>query len=75
MSVSIIPATSQQENISKILGLAKFSSIMAATPAAVGGGGALVFTGGDFIFAFQGNTTAFWQTTFTADSIWRAWMK
>jgi outer membrane protein assembly factor BamB len=42
---------------------------MAVAPAAVNQGGALVYTGGDFIYAFQGNvTTAFWRYFISGNS-------
>ena len=49
-----------------------FSS-MAAAPAFVTSGGALSYTGGDFIYAFQGGTNSFWRTTILAAPLFRAW--
>ena len=45
-----------------------FSS-MATAPAVVHDGGALVYTGGDFLYAFRGwGTTAFWRYSISANS-------
>ena len=47
--------------LARILGQARFTGIMAASPANIGAGGDLVYAGGDFIYAFQGGTNAFWR--------------
>ena len=47
--------------LARILGQARFTGIMAASPAIIGASGALVYAGGDFIYAFQGGTNAFWR--------------
>ena len=40
----------------------------AVAPAAVSVGGSLVYTGGDFIYALQGGTTAFWRYSIAGNS-------
>ena len=43
--------------------------VPAVAPAAVGAGGKLIWTGGDFIYAFRGNNTnAFWRYQISANS-------
>ena len=50
-------------------GITTSFSAMAVAPAAVLSGGALDYTGGDFIYAFQGNTTtAFWRYSISGNS-------
>ena len=41
---------------------------MATAPGGVGSGGSLVYTGGDFIYAFQGGTNVFWRYSISGNS-------
>ena len=78
MSVSILPAQGgiTTNEIARVLGQARFSAMMASAPANVLWGGALVYAGGDFIYAFRGNgTTAFWRVVFGVEPNWRSWMR
>ncbi|MDD3007059.1 MAG: right-handed parallel beta-helix repeat-containing protein [Candidatus Pacebacteria bacterium] len=41
---------------------------MTSIPAGVRGGGSLTYTGGDYLFAYQGDSSAFWRYSISSDS-------